>query len=97
MRCAPEELERWRCVAAGHGCSLARYIRICLNRGSHLSRKAHADPALIRQIAAIGNNLNQIAHWANAHKSQQDAKPVEEGVEAVRKELTALLAREDVT
>lgn len=52
------------------------------------------DPTLLRQVAAIGNNINQIAHWANAYKSEQDLGPVEEGVEAVRRELAALLARE---
>ena len=50
-----------------------------------------ADPALIRQLAAIGNNLNQIAHWANAHKSRQEAKPVEEEVRRTRKALEKLL------
>ena len=27
-----------------------------------------------RQLAAIGNNINQIAHWANAKKSIQEAE-----------------------
>ena len=50
-----------------------------------------ADPTLIRQLAAIGNNLNQIAHWANAHKSRQESKPVEEEVRRTRKALEKLL------
>ena len=25
--------------------------------------------ALLRELSAIGNNINQIAHWANARKS----------------------------
>ena len=25
--------------------------------------------ALLRELSAIGNNINQIAHWANAQKS----------------------------
>ncbi len=27
-----------------------------------------ADPALLRQLAAIGNNLNQLARWCNSRK-----------------------------
>jgi hypothetical protein len=27
-----------------------------------------ADPELLRQLAAIGNNLNQLARWVNANK-----------------------------
>ena len=61
-----------------------------------IATKHHADfrqanPVLIRQLAAIGNNLNQIAHWANAHKSRQEAKLVEEEVQRTRKALEKLL------
>ena len=30
--------------------------------------------ALLRALSAIGNNVNQIAHWANAQKSIQEAE-----------------------
>ena len=30
--------------------------------------------ALLRALSAIGNNINQIAHWANAKKSIQEAE-----------------------
>ena len=29
---------------------------------------------LLRALSAIGNNINQIAHWANAKKSIQEAE-----------------------
>ena len=29
---------------------------------------------LLRELSAIGNNVNQIAHWANAKKSIQEAE-----------------------
>ena len=32
---------------------------------------------LIRELAAIGNNINQIAHWANARKSIYEPEIVE--------------------
>ena len=57
----------------------------------HHANLRQADPVLIRQLAAIGNNLNQVAHWANAHKSCHEAKPVEEEVRRTRKTLEKLL------
>ena len=30
--------------------------------------------SLLRALSAIGNNINQIAHWANAKKSIQEAE-----------------------
>ena len=31
-------------------------------------------PALLRELSAIGNNINQIAYWANARKGITDAE-----------------------
>lgn len=36
--------------------------------------------SLLRELAAIGNNINQIAHWANARKSIHEAEIVEAAV-----------------
>lgn len=35
---------------------------------------------LLRELAAIGNNINQIAHWANARKSIHEPEIVEAAV-----------------
>ena len=35
-----------------------------LNTNTYL-RKPDASAALLRELSAIGNNINQIAHWAN--------------------------------
>lgn len=40
--------------------------------------------ALLRELAAIGNNINQIAYWANARKSIHEAEIVETAVLANR-------------
>ena len=73
-----------------HDCSVSRPVpsKIFTKHPVHFRP---TDPALLRQLAAIGNNLNQIAHWANAHKSRQEAKPVEEEVGRTRKALENLL------
>ena len=40
--------------------------------------------ALLRELAAIGNNINQIAYWANARKSIHETEIVEAAVLANR-------------
>lgn len=40
-------------------------------------RPPDAYAALLRELAAIGNNINQIAHWANARKSIHEPEIVE--------------------
>ena len=39
---------------------------------------------LLRELSAIGNNVNQIAYWANAQKSIHEAEIVD-AVQLVRK------------
>ena len=39
---------------------------------------------LLRELSAIGNNVNQIAHWANARKSIHESEIVD-AVSLVRK------------
>ena len=36
--------------------------------------------ALLRELSAIGNNVNQIAHWANAARSIREPEIVEAAV-----------------
>ena len=36
--------------------------------------------ALLRELSAIGNNINQIAYWANAQKSIREAEIVDAAV-----------------
>ena len=47
-------------------------------------RPPGAYAALLRELAAIGNNINQIAHWANAQKSIHEPEIVEAAVLANR-------------
>ena len=39
---------------------------------------------LLRELSAIGNNVNQIAYWANARKSIHEAEIVDAAVLAKR-------------
>lgn len=65
IRCAPIERQGCEAQAAARGCSLSSLIRAALGKPY---TKHDADPALLRQLAAMGNNLNQLTRWANIHK-----------------------------
>lgn len=65
-----------------------RHTKVSLH-GRH-----QAVPLLIRQVSAIGNNLNQIAYWVNTHKSQAEVRLVEREIARIRKVLEALLVQQ---
>lgn len=73
IKVSPAELERWREVADRYNVTIADMIRALID-GAELQapppRPKHrpppkVDPELIRQVARIGNNLNQIARRCN--------------------------------
>lgn len=90
LRCSADELSRWKQDAFVRGLSLSAFVRVCLDRGPALSRIARVDPELLRQIAAIGNNLNQIARRANSSFTG-DWKQAEREMLAIRLALEKLL------
>jgi len=51
--------------AIEHGLSLGKFIKKQALRKPIIRTKS--DPDLLRQIAAIGNNANQLARWANSN------------------------------
>lgn len=48
-----------------------------------------ADPALLRQLSAIGNNLNQVARWCNKN-SPSDSVSISAALIAISRELNEL-------
>ena len=60
-----------RCTKA----SLATWMReICLGeKQTKQSKVIEVDPKLLRQLAGIGNNLNQIARLVNQHNKKLDS------------------------
>ena len=78
VRVSPGEAARWSAAAAAAGLSRSDWVRLRVagpdevtgrpaprRRGLPRGRTVRADPALIAQLARIGNNLNQLARWAN--------------------------------
>ena len=66
--------EQWLLKAKEQGTTLTELIVTAVD-GIKISRRKriNVDPALIRELAKLGNNLNQIARWANRYKADANA------------------------
>ena len=70
LRASAPERARWQALAAGRGVSLSELIRASLS-GLRLRTRREPPPVapeLLRELARIGNNLNQLARAANRHE-----------------------------
>lgn len=81
----------WLLKAQEQGSTLTDLIVSAVN-GKTVKRRnrVNVDPALIRQLAQVGNNLNQIARWANQHKQGVDAMNVITVLVDIDREITAI-------
>ncbi len=62
------ELAAWQATPAAAGVSLSELLRQAMARTQTWTAPAREiERARTRQIARIGSNLNQIAHWAHTH------------------------------
>lgn len=66
------------------GLSTSAFVRQAIAGTQLRPRPPDAYAALLRELAAIGNNINQIAHWANARKSIHEPEIVDAAVLANR-------------
>lgn len=91
LRLASEVKTAWEEKAAASGMTLSDLIRHAVEGTKPPRRKrVDVDPALLRQIAQIGNNLNQLARWANRDKSKVDALAVIARLIEIDREVSAL-------
>lgn len=70
IRASVEEKTRWQAIAENKGVSLSELVRSSLD-GLRLRKRREpppVDPDLLRELARIGNNLNQLARSANRRK-----------------------------
>ncbi len=92
IRCSTEEKIRWMQDAKSKGLSVSEYARLRLNGSTKaIIRKKHScttSSPLVPQLAAIGNNLNQLTHWAHTYKSSAEGMVIIKGIEALRVELS---------
>ena len=67
-RVLPSEHAAWQAKAATAGVSPSDLLRQAMARTRTWTARAVAvERERTRQVARIGNNLNQIARWANTH------------------------------
>ena len=95
IRSSEAERAEWHAKARAAGLTLSDLIRRSVGR-VHTWTVAHADVERERtqQVARIGNNLNQIARWANTHKGAIEAVEVIGHLIAIERGLAALTPAE---
>jgi len=70
VRLTPTESAAWRAKAEAAGVPLSDLLRQAMARTRTWTvADAAIERERNRQVARIGNNLNQLARWANSHKS----------------------------
>ena len=85
------ERAAWKEKAAAAGVSPSALLRLAMARTQTWTAPAMAvEHERSRQIARIGNNLNQLARWANTHASPIEAVRVLDRLKAVERALRAL-------
>jgi len=91
VRLTPEESADWRAKAKAAGVPLSALIRRAMARTrTWTARAAEVERERTRQVSRIGNNLNQIARWANRHKGAAEAVEVLARLVSIERALTAL-------
>ena len=90
-RVSPAELADWRAKAVAAGVPLSALLREAMARTrTWTAPAAEVERERTRQVARIGNNLNQIARWANTFASTAEAVEVVAHLVAIERALAAL-------
>ena len=91
VRLTPTESADWRAKAAAAGVPLSALIRRAMARTrTWTAPAAEVERERTRQVSRIGNNLNQIARWANTHKGAAEAVEIVVRLVAIERALRAL-------
>ena len=91
VRLTDSEKLDWDLKAHAAGLSISELVRQAMSRVriSHVGDRA-VQIERTRQIAKIGNNLNQIARWVNRYKTTADTVEVVTHLLAIEQALMAL-------
>ena len=91
VRLTPGESADWRAKAKAAGVPLSALIRRAMARTrTWTAPAAEVERERTRQVSRIGNNLNQIARWANTHKGAAEAVEIVARLVAIERALQAL-------
>ena len=90
-RVLPSEHAAWKAKAAAAGVSPSDLLRQAMARTrTWTARAAAVERERTRQIARIGNNLNQIARWANTHAETANSVEVIAHLVAIERAIARL-------
>ena len=90
-RCTQAELAEWRGKAQAAGVSLSALIRQAMSRTQTWTAAARdIERDRTQERARVGNNLNQIARWANRYKQRGEAVEVLAQLAAIERGMTQL-------
>lgn len=88
VRVTDAEQAGWQTKAEAAGVSVSELVRRAMNRVKTWTPvNAEIERERNRELAKIGNNLNQIARWANTYKSAADAIEVVSHLRAIEQML----------
>ncbi len=87
VRASAPEFAAWKAKAAAASVPLSDLLRQAIARTRTWTA---AEVERTRQVARIGNNLNQIARWANTHADKADAVEVIAHLAAIEREIARL-------
>ena len=91
VRASASEFAAWKAKAAAAGVPLSDLLRQAMARTRTWTATAtEVERERTRQVARIGNNLNQIARWANTHADKADAFEVIAHLVAIEREIARL-------
>ena len=102
FRLPSEVHQNWKSQAESAGISMSDFVRSCVDSkqvtgiASPLKKRRHpafskVDPALLREIAKIGNNLNQLARCVNRYKDGVQVVLLTAHLKAIQHELEQLM------
>ena len=91
VRASASEFAAGKAKAAAAGVPLSDLLRQAMARTrTWTAAAAEVERERTRQVARIGNNLNQIARWANTHAHKADAVEVIAHLVAIEREIARL-------
>jgi len=91
VRATEAERAEWHAKARSAGLTLSDLVRRSIGRvRTWTVAHAEVERERTRELARLGNNLNQIARWANIHKEAIEAVEVIAHLIALDRALSAL-------
>lgn len=92
IRTTPQQRDEWFAKANERGISFSDFARQSMNGVVVRKRRGPrpVDPALLLQLARLGNNLNLLARWANRDQRYADRLAILSELVSIERELKAL-------